>query len=250
MHRFSKKTKPLHAMLAAAVLAVAVMPLAVAGATGTGATTSKVTDAKFKKLKQRIAALEAQGPSAPSGPAGGDLAGDYPNPQIGQNAVGTDEVANDSLTGADIADNAIGAGELANGSVGNGELLGDIVGNSALKPVVARVSGGTGSNNTFVGRGRDLRRRRDRGRRRLRLDGRHRRSTWSPRRPSTPASRTTAGWPAALRHGEQSVRLGQLPAPLGDRQSLPRREPRRSEGWKGGASAPPFPCPGSSAFCC
>ncbi len=143
-----RKFGPLHAIAAAAVTAMLVMPLAIAGAAPT-ASTAKVTDAKFKKLKQRIAALEAK-TTSPTGPAGGDLDGQYPNPQIGLNAVGSDEVATDSLTDVDIADNAINAGELANNAVGTGELAGNVVGNSALKPVIARVAGGTGSNNTFV----------------------------------------------------------------------------------------------------
>jgi hypothetical protein len=136
--------------LAAAVLAAAAMPLAVAGAEpSAGTSAAKITAAKFKKLKQRVAQLEARG-NGPNGPAGGDLTGEYPNPQIGPDAVGTDEVASDSLTELDIADGAINNGELATGSVGADELLGNIVGNSALKPVISRVSAGEVSNNTFV----------------------------------------------------------------------------------------------------
>jgi hypothetical protein len=52
----------------------------------------------------------------PTGPAGGDLTGSYPDPVIGPGQVGTGEVANDSttdaLTGADVALNTLGSEDI------------------------------------------------------------------------------------------------------------------------------------------
>lgn len=63
---------------------------------------------KNGKLPAAVGAVGPPGPPGPtSGPAGGALAGTYPDPQIAANAIGGAQVADDSLTGADIDEAAL-----------------------------------------------------------------------------------------------------------------------------------------------
>ena len=82
------------------------------------ATTAKVTDAKFKKLKKRVAALEGR----VNAPVTGDLTGTLPNLQLAQNSVTTNEIAANAVTTVKIADNAVATAKIADNAVGTAKI--------------------------------------------------------------------------------------------------------------------------------
>src|SRR6266508_2858969 len=139
--RPASRVAPIHALFAAAALGLLVMPLALAGAKPTAAASGSSLRKQVKSLKKRVAALEARTTTAPgnnpgslSGPAGGDLIGSYPNPQIRPNAISGFEIFDGSITGADIAFKSLpGSTKIASESLGSDEIANGKIGRASCR---------------------------------------------------------------------------------------------------------------------
>lgn len=106
----------------------------------------------------------ADGP--PSGAAGGDLTGAYPDPAIAPGAVNSAKVVDGSLTGNDVSNQSLASDDVANGSltsddvanesltgidVASGSLTGQDIDEQTLGQVPSALLGGLGRSGTVRG---------------------------------------------------------------------------------------------------
>jgi hypothetical protein len=150
-----KEARMLRVLLAAVVLGMIVTPIAVAGAQGQPAgkrSPQKIALKLLRGLKKEAAAITAEvaslhaqistleapkqaPPSAPSGLAGGDLSGNYPNPTVRPSSITSAKIAEETVTSADIAPHTIRSLNIEDGSIGSADITDQSIAGVDLGPL-------------------------------------------------------------------------------------------------------------------
>lgn len=92
--------------------------------------TSKLVDGSVTTAKLAPGVIPAALP--PSGAAGGDLSGSYPNPSVGTGVISTSKLANGAVTEVKLADGAVSTLKLGDGTVATAKLQDGSVTNTKL----------------------------------------------------------------------------------------------------------------------